>query len=171
MPDSARDPGTLAQLREQRSRLADRIRAPWWYLAGIGFMWALVFAAPFATRYLPRGAIVFPPIVIVGLAVACLLQWGQTRATGGSCAVLASAGPASAGPASADRRTAEAAALSAAAMANLAETPERASTAGESRTPRVNRAITSMRWSGSSAPVETSASCLIKVSSSVRDSG
>ncbi len=59
----------------------------------------------------------------------------QIRATGGS-------GPS---PASAERRTADAAALSAAAMANRAETPERASTAGDSRTPRVNRAITSTR--------------------------
>jgi len=59
----------------------------------------------------------------------------QTRATGVS----------SVRPASADRRTADAAALSAAAMANLAETPERASTAGDSRTPRVNLAITSTR--------------------------
>ncbi len=90
----------------------------------------------------------------------------QIRATGGS-----GPDPVSTGPASAERRTADAAALSAAAMANRAETPERASTAGESRTPRVNRAITSTRWSGSSAPVETSASCLIKVSSSDRDSG
>ena len=84
----------------------------------------------------------------------------HTRATGGS-----------ADPASADRRTADAAALSAAAIANLAETPERASMAGDSRTARVNLAITSTRWSGSSAPTATSASCLIKVSSSDRDSG
>ena len=59
----------------------------------------------------------------------------------------------------------------AAAMANRAETPERASTAGDSRTPRVNRAITSTRCSGSSAPVQTLASCLIRMSSSARDSG
>ena len=51
-------------------------------------------------------------------------------------------------PVSADRRTADAAAVSAAAIANRAETPERASTAGDSRTSRVNRAITSTRWSG-----------------------
>ena len=65
----------------------------------------------------------------------------------------------------------DAAALSAAAMANRADTPERASTAGDSRTPRVNLAITSTRWSGSSAAVQMSASCLIRVSSSVRVSG
>ena len=72
---------------------------------------------------------------------------------------------------SADRRTADADALSAAAMANRADTPERASTAGDSRTPRVNLAITSTRWSGSSAAVQISASCLIRVSSSARASG
>ena len=84
----------------------------------------------------------------------------HTRATGVSAA-----------PASADRRTADAAELSAAAMANRAETPERASTAGDSRTPRVNLAITSTRCSGSSAAVQMSASCRIRVSSSVRLSG
>ena len=85
----------------------------------------------------------------------------HTRATG------VSAGE----PASADRRTADAATLSAAAMANRAETPERASTAGDSRTPRANRAITSTRCSGSSAAVQMSASCLIRVSSSDSVSG
>ena len=64
---------------------------------------------------------------------------------------------------SAARRTAEAATVSAAATANRAETPERWSTAGDSRTCRVNRAITSTRWSGSAAdtassPQSTSAS-------------
>ena len=55
MRDLARDPTALEQLRVQRGRLADRIRAPWWCLAGIAFLWALVFAAPFGSRYLPRG--------------------------------------------------------------------------------------------------------------------
>ncbi len=77
----------------------------------------------------------------------------------------------SAAAASADRRTAEAAALSAAAMANRADTPDRASTAGDSRTPLVNRAMTSIRCSGSTASVVMSASCSIRVSSSDSDSG
>jgi hypothetical protein len=82
MRDLARDPTVLEQLRVQRGRLADRIRAPWWYLAGIAFLWALVFAAPFGSRYLPRGVSPFPLILAVALPLACLLYWGQARATG-----------------------------------------------------------------------------------------
>ena len=55
MRDVARDPAALEQLRVQWGRLADRLRPRWWYLAGIAFLWALVFAAPFGSRYLPRG--------------------------------------------------------------------------------------------------------------------
>ena len=82
MRDLASDLTALELLRVQRSRLADRLRPPWWYLAGIAFLWALVFAAPFGSRYLPRGVSPFPLILAVGLPVACLLYWGQTRATG-----------------------------------------------------------------------------------------
>jgi hypothetical protein len=51
----------------------------------------------------------------------------------------------------ADRRSAEPATLSAPAMANRAETPERWSTADDSRRPRVKRAMTSRRWAGTVA--------------------
>jgi hypothetical protein len=44
-------------------------------------MWALVFAGPFGSRYLPQGFSTWP-ILVAGLAVACLLWWGQTRTTG-----------------------------------------------------------------------------------------
>ena len=76
----------------------------------------------------------------------------------------------------AERRTAEAAAPSAAAIAKRAETPERESTAGDSRTRRVKRAMTSTRCSGSSAPgtapsQPTTASWRIRPSSSSRVSG
>ena len=53
MRDVAGDPAALELLRVQRSRLADRMRLPWWYLTGIAIMWALVFAGPFTSRYLP----------------------------------------------------------------------------------------------------------------------
>ncbi|MBV9381818.1 MAG: hypothetical protein JOY82_08210 [Streptosporangiaceae bacterium] len=84
MRDAARDPAALELelLRAQRSRLADRMRPPWWYLTGVAIMWALVFSAPFGSRYLPRGVSPYPSILAAGLAVAWLLHWGQARATG-----------------------------------------------------------------------------------------
>ncbi len=81
MRDVARDPAALERLRVQRGRLADRMRPPWWYLTGIGILWALTFAAPFSSRYLPHGVRTWP-ILLAVLALACLLQWGLTRATG-----------------------------------------------------------------------------------------
>ena len=81
MPDVARDPAALDLLRVQRGRLADRMRLPWWYRAGAGILWALVFAGPFSSRYLPREVPTWPILVAV-LAVVCLMQWGLTRATG-----------------------------------------------------------------------------------------
>jgi hypothetical protein len=81
MPDVARDPAPLDLLRLQRTRLADRFRAPWWYLAGVALLWAMVFAGPFASRYLPHGFRLWP-ILIVGGALALLLQWRMTSVTG-----------------------------------------------------------------------------------------
>ena len=63
----------------QRSRLADRMRPPWWYLTGIALMYALVFAFPFASRFLGVG---IWPFLVAALVVAVPLQWGWTRATG-----------------------------------------------------------------------------------------
>ncbi len=81
MRDVARDPAALELLRVQRSRLADRLRLPWWYATGAAIVWALVFAGPFSSRYLPRGVPTWP-IFVAAAAVAFLLQWGLTRATG-----------------------------------------------------------------------------------------
>lgn len=81
MRDVARDPAALEQLRVQRSRLADRMRPPWSYLTGAAFVWALTFALPFTSRYLPRGFSLWP-FAVAGLAVACLLQWRLVRTTG-----------------------------------------------------------------------------------------
>lgn len=80
MRDVARDPAALELLRVQRSRLADRMRPPWWYLTGVATLYALVFAFPFISRYLPQGVPTWP-ILVAALAVACLLQWGLARAT------------------------------------------------------------------------------------------
>ena len=79
MRDVARDPAALERLRVQRSRLADRMRPPWWYLTGIALMYALVFAFPFASRFLGVG---IWPFLAAALVVAVPLQWGWTRATG-----------------------------------------------------------------------------------------
>ena len=81
MRDAARDPAALEQLRVQRARLAGRMRLPWWYLAGSAILWALTFAGPFSSRYLPQGVPTWP-IFVAAVAVACLMQWGLTRATG-----------------------------------------------------------------------------------------
>ena len=79
MPDSARDPGALELLEMQRSRLADRLRPPWWYLAGFAIMYALVFAFPFASRFL--GVSIWP-FFVAALVVAVPMQWAWTRTTG-----------------------------------------------------------------------------------------
>jgi len=79
MRDVARDPAGLERLRVQRGRLADRMRPPWWYLTGIAILYALIFAVPFTSRFL--GLSIWP-IFVAAVAVAGLLQWGLTRATG-----------------------------------------------------------------------------------------
>ena len=80
MRDMARDPAALELLRVQRSRLADRMRPPWWYLTGVAILYALAFASPFSCGTFPR--VDYWAIVVATLAVACLLQWGLDRATG-----------------------------------------------------------------------------------------
>jgi hypothetical protein len=81
MRDVASDPAALELLRVQRGRLADRMRLPWWYQSGTAILWALVFAGPFSSRYLPRGVPTWP-ILVAAVAVACLMQWGLAWATG-----------------------------------------------------------------------------------------
>ena len=79
MRDVARDPTALESLRVQRSRLADRMRPPWWYLTGIAVLYALVFAFPFTSQYL--GLSIWP-VFAAAAVVTGLLQWGMTRTTG-----------------------------------------------------------------------------------------
>jgi hypothetical protein len=81
VPDMASDLTPLELLRAQRSRLADRMRPPWWYLTGVALLWALVFAMPFDSRYHPLGLRTWP-ILVIGGATALLLQWRMTRHTG-----------------------------------------------------------------------------------------
>ena len=78
---AAREP--LELLRVQRGRLADRMRAPWWYLPGVAIVWALFFTGPFTSRsFSAPNSVSTWAVVIPALAVCCLLQWGMTRATG-----------------------------------------------------------------------------------------
>src|SRR3954465_6032383 len=81
MCDAGGQPAALEQLREQRSRLADRMRPPWWYLTGGAMLFALAFALPFISRYLLQWFRLWP-LLIAALAAGCLLQWGLARATG-----------------------------------------------------------------------------------------
>ena len=85
MRDAAGDPAALELelLRVQRSRLADRMRPPWWYLPGIVIVWALFFAGPFSSRSFSSPTAVSTWAILVPLLAMCfLLQWGLTRATG-----------------------------------------------------------------------------------------
>jgi amino acid transporter len=89
MRDTARDPAPLDPvdplelLRVQRSRLADRMRPPWWYLPGAAIVWALFFAGPFSSRSFSSPSSVSTWAIVVPIAALCLLmQWGMTRATG-----------------------------------------------------------------------------------------
>ena len=83
MRDTARDPAPLEQLRVHRSRLADRMRPPWWYVPGVAIVWALFFAGPFTSRSFSSPTSVSTWAIVVPVLAACfLLQWGMTRATG-----------------------------------------------------------------------------------------
>ena len=84
MRDVVRDPAALERLRVQRSRLADRMRPPWWYLTGSAILWAVLFAGPFILQYLLHGVPTWPSLILT-VAALCLLRlmpWGLARATG-----------------------------------------------------------------------------------------
>src|ERR1700757_1918878 len=89
MPDVTRDPAALERLRVQRSRLADRMRPPWWYLTGSAILWAVLFAGPFILQYLLHGVPTWPrlillaaAIVVAPLAVAAQVTLLQARLRG-----------------------------------------------------------------------------------------
>jgi hypothetical protein len=76
----ARNPVALDLLQVQRSRLADRLRPPWWYLPGAAIAAVAAVTGPFILWYLPR--VDYWAVAVAQLAVWCLLQWGLARATG-----------------------------------------------------------------------------------------
>jgi hypothetical protein len=85
MRDAASDPEALGLelLRMQRSRLADRLRPPWWYRLGGATVWALFYAGPFTSRSFSSPVSVSTWAIVIPILALCLLmQWGMTRATG-----------------------------------------------------------------------------------------
>ncbi|NUP53841.1 MAG: hypothetical protein HOW97_41945 [Catenulispora sp.] len=66
-------------LRAQRARLAGRLRAPWWYVAGSVAVMALAFAMPIGAHYLVGGAIW---CVLLSIAAFLLLHYAMSRASG-----------------------------------------------------------------------------------------
>ncbi|MGH3094422.1 MAG: hypothetical protein ACRDMV_00300 [Streptosporangiales bacterium] len=79
MDGTHEDPTGLDELRAQRARLADRLRAPWWYLIGFAVVMALVCAVPFGAHSLGWGASWSGVFAIV---VFYPLQAGLARASG-----------------------------------------------------------------------------------------
>ena len=74
MRDVARDPAALERLRVQRSRLADRLQPPWWYLTGSAISWAVLFAGPFILHYFLHGVPGWPGLILTAAAQVALLQ-------------------------------------------------------------------------------------------------
>ena len=84
MRDVVGDPAAVERLQVQRSRLADRMRPPWWYLTGSAVLWAVLFAGPFILQYLLHGVPTWPSLIgtAAALCLLRLLPWGLARATG-----------------------------------------------------------------------------------------
>jgi hypothetical protein len=82
--DMASNPVALDLLQVQRSRLADRMRPPWWYQAGSAIAWAVLFAGPFIVQYVLHGVPTWPSLIftVAALCLLRLLPWGLARATG-----------------------------------------------------------------------------------------
>lgn len=70
----------LDRLRAQRAQLAERVRAPWWYLAVFAAVLALMCAVPFASNYLSPAAGSWSPVA--ALVLYYLLQAALARASG-----------------------------------------------------------------------------------------
>lgn len=79
MGGSSQDQEGLGALGGQRARLAERVRAPWWYLLGFAAVMVLVCAVPFVAGYLSWGG---SWSAVLAIVVFALLQVGFARATG-----------------------------------------------------------------------------------------
>src|SRR5579875_7203 len=78
MSNPAEDAAELEQLRAQRAHLADRLRAPWWYLAGFAVVLALTLAVPIGMHYFGGAG----NWSMAALVLWFLLQGALARASG-----------------------------------------------------------------------------------------
>ena len=77
--DGTENVAGLELLRAQRAQLASRLKAPWWYRAGVAFAWAVAFALPIGSRYLTGAGI---GGVLLFIVVFLLLQYALARVSG-----------------------------------------------------------------------------------------
>ena len=77
--DDTENVAELELLRAQRAQLASRLKAPWWYVAGTAFAWAVAFAMPIGSHYLTGAGIGGILLVIV---VFLLAQYALARVSG-----------------------------------------------------------------------------------------
>lgn len=69
----------LEMLRVQRAQLASQLKTPWWYVAAMTVVLALICAMPIGTHYLPG---VGAWGGVLAIAVFYLVQHALARATG-----------------------------------------------------------------------------------------
>lgn len=79
MTDDTENVAELELLRAQRAQLANRLKTPWWYVAGMAFVWAVAFAMPIGAHYLTGAGIGGVLLVIV---VIFPLQYALARVSG-----------------------------------------------------------------------------------------
>lgn len=79
MDGEQQEQAKLDELCDGQARLAERVRAPWWYLLGFAVVMALICAVPFAAHYLSWSGSVS---ALVALVVFFPLQAGLARASG-----------------------------------------------------------------------------------------
>jgi hypothetical protein len=79
MRDDTENVAELELLRAQRAQLASRLKAPWWYVAGTAFAWAVAFATLIVSHYLVGAGIGGTLLAVV---VLFLLQYALARVSG-----------------------------------------------------------------------------------------
>lgn len=79
MRDDTQNGADLELLRAQRARLATRLKAPWWYVAGSAVVMAVAFAMPVGSHYLAGAGVVG---LLLAVVVCFLLQYALARVSG-----------------------------------------------------------------------------------------